>query len=343
MAQKANIVSFDEARRTSAARRGASARTSARLATSAFARAAKPAASASASVSARPAKSTAPVSARPARSAKPAPARASSRTSAPAARSSARRPSWYDGPAEDAAFASSSSHDNARGDGSIKVFTADDLRKEEEREGAPKKETRLRRLKRTVSKDKAERKFTKQYGASDSSAGEGAPRAALYKGEMGASHKRSSRIQNDQAAASGKSAARKKSFSLRALLSKPPMVATLGVAVCLALACAFLYPTAQQYYHSVREQDRLQAEYDAIAARNASIESEVQSLKTSEGIEDRAHEQYGWVMPGENAVNVYGLENIEHDNGFIANIVPGTVEAPETWYSRLLDPIFGVE
>ena len=28
---------------------------------------------------------------------------------------------------------------------------------------------------------------------------------------------------------------------------------------------------------------------------------------------------------------------------FRANIVPGSVKAPETWYSKWLDPLFGVE
>ena len=48
----------------------------------------------------------------------------------------------------------------------------------------------------------------------------------------------------------------------------------------------------------------------------------------------------GWVSKGENAVTVYGLD-LDDDSTFTASIVPGSIPAPETWYSKLLDPIFG--
>ena len=40
---------------------------------------------------------------------------------------------------------------------------------------------------------------------------------------------------------------------------------------------------------------------------------------------------------------VTGVDAAEDDSTFTANIVPGTIEAPETWYSEILDPIFGVK
>ena len=46
---------------------------------------------------------------------------------------------------------------------------------------------------------------------------------------------------------------------------------------------------------------------------------------------------------GEQAVNVRGLDVGEDESTFRANIVPGSVKAPETWYSKWLDPLFGVE
>lgn len=93
----------------------------------------------------------------------------------------------------------------------------------------------------------------------------------------------------------------------------------------------------------MRECDRLQAEYEAIENRNAAIQEEIDALATDEGLEDRAREELGWSKTGEHAVTVYGLGDGEGETAFSANIVAGSVEAPETWYSRWLDPLFGVE
>ena len=59
-----------------------------------------------------------------------------------------------------------------------------------------------------------------------------------------------------------------------------------------------------------------------------------------------AHEQFGWVPEGEQTANVHGLAaDAGNDEGsnFTANIVVGSVEAPETWYSPVLDALFGVK
>lgn len=129
--------------------------------------------------------------------------------------------------------------------------------------------------------------------------------------------------------------------SLASLKSSPKFIASAAVAACLVLSCLFLYPAAQQYYHAVRENDRLTAEYAALADRNESLEGTVSSLQTDSGIEQVAHEQFGWVKPGEETANVRGLEVSEKESSFRANITPGSIEAPETWYSQLLDPLFG--
>lgn len=114
--------------------------------------------------------------------------------------------------------------------------------------------------------------------------------------------------------------------------------------VCLALSCWFLYTPAQQYYQSVRERDRLQAEYTAINQRNALLQMEVDALETDAGLEDRARGEFGWVKEGEQTANVRGLAETENSSSnFTANIVPGSVEVPETWYSPMLDALFGVE
>lgn len=195
-------------------------------------------------------------------------------------------------------------------------------------------------FKRERAKSKANRTFSRQYGEAPSPASSG-PRAAVYKGEMGASHKRAARMQNE----GSNSSAAKKRFLLKAFspASSPRLTIAFACVVCVVLTCVFLYPSAKQCYVTMRECDRLQAEYEAIENRNAAIQEEIDALATDEGLEDRAREELGWSKTGEHAVTVYGLGDAEGETAFSANIVAGSVEAPETWYSRWLDPLFGVE
>ena len=67
------------------------------------------------------------------------------------------------------------------------------------------------------------------------------------------------------------------------------------------------------------------------------------SLSTEAGIEDRARKEFGWVKEGENAANVYGLDTYEDESTYNKAVTPGSVEAPDTWYSPVLDILFGVE
>lgn len=212
---------------------------------------------------------------------------------------------------------------------------------EQTEEPAPEKRSRWQEFRRKHQKDRADKKFDKQFGGNNAPASDasGGPRAAVYKGEMGATHRRSARMQNDAPAAS----AQKKRTATSEGRLKRRLVASGVVTLCLVMTCWFLYTPAQQLYHSVREHDRLQAEYAAIEQRNASLESEVNALQTDAGVEDRAHQEFGWVKEGEQTANVKGLTPKEDESTFTANIIPGSVKAPETWYSPLLDAVFGVQ
>lgn len=212
----------------------------------------------------------------------------------------------------------------------------------EQAEREPETLSRFEKLKRKHAKDKADRKFARQYGGNgDAAPGEGGSRAAVYKGEMGSAHRRSSRMQNEESSSASRRTRGGDSQKPAArLVRKPWFIATAVTAFCLVFTVSFLYPSAAQLYHSVRERDQLQAEYAAIEQRNDSIQATVDALSTDAGVEDRAHQEFGWVSKGENAVTVYGLD-LDDDSTFTASIVPGSIPAPETWYSKLLDPIFG--
>lgn len=204
--------------------------------------------------------------------------------------------------------------------------------------------SRFDALRKIRVKAKAKRAFTKQYGdvTQHTDTGKGASRAAVYKGEMGAKHKRAVRMQNNPAlsipGASG--------FPLRKfqLFKSTKCIVALCVVACFVLSCVSLYPSARQYYLTVREHDRLAAEYAAVEERNEALQNNVSALQTDAGVEARAHEQFGWVKQGEQTANVRGLGlEKEEASAFHAKISPESVTAPETWYSPFLDAFFGVE
>lgn len=192
------------------------------------------------------------------------------------------------------------------------------------------------------AKQRAEKMFTRQFGADDRDRQE-TSRAAVYKAEMGKSHKRAfenlggstSSRKRSSASSEGKKASR---------IVTPRLAIVLGSLLCIVMALVFLYPTTRQYYLELREQSRLQAEYDALSARNAAMESEIEHLKTDEGIKDAARTELGWVEEGETAGVVQGLDqeaSSQKDESINAQVKSGSVPAPETWYSPMLDAFFG--
>ncbi len=170
------------------------------------------------------------------------------------------------------------------------------------------------------NKSRADKLFDKQYGKSDASAPEAGPRAAVYKGKMGKSHKKAIESLGD--ATSGVvSGVQGMAASLlpepasddaprRSKSSGTPISAVaIGVILVVLFVVVFLYPSAQQYYIELRTHQKLEAEYDAVMAHNDAIQEKIDALATDEGIEDEAHSQLGWVKEGETYVTVEGLDD----------------------------------
>ena len=202
-------------------------------------------------------------------------------------------------------------------------------------------------LKRTLRHRKADREFESQAPASDKVdgvPGEDAPRAGVYKGEMGRSQRKSARMQADRASAAEKGFSLPFHISLDTFRNSRPARISALVCACLILACAFVYPSAKDAYVAIRNQDQAQAEYQAILSRNDEIQNRVNLLKTDEGMEDLARSEYGYVFANENAVKVIGLssKSIAADaENQTAAVASGSVPAPDTWYSPFLDKFFG--
>lgn len=129
----------------------------------------------------------------------------------------------------------------------------------------------------------------------------------------------------------------------RQRFSRSALVYGLIAAVaCFALAFVVVYPAARDYYVMMRTTAQQQAEYEALTERQDYIQAEIDRLSTDEGIEDEASKEFGWVKEGDNAVYVNGLDPSDEDPVY-ADVLAGSVPAPATWYSGLLDPLFGVD
>lgn len=224
------------------------------------------------------------------------------------------------------------------------VLRAEDMPREKEIKD-PGFLDKLDKRRHDARKKKADRAFDRNVKTDPAPSGtdEGAPRAALYQTKMGSSHKRSARMQNEQSAFALPSVG----FDFSSLASRfsgrsQRFYVACTVVVCVLLSGAFLYPTAQNYYTAVRNQQKVSAEYAAIEARNSTLQDDISDLSTQAGIEDRAREQYGWVKQGENAVRVSGLSTSSDTSINSVNLVTvGAVSAPDTWYSGILDTVFG--
>lgn len=135
------------------------------------------------------------------------------------------------------------------------------------------------------------------------------------KTQLGASAAaRKAPVRRDGVAASfSRTPAKKKPVSARAQTpSRPKRDASwfrwwllpIFVIGAIAVFIVTYYPVARVQYRETQERAGLQAEYNALNARNQRLATEVARLKTPEGVEDYARSQLGMVKAGENLVIV---------------------------------------
>lgn len=206
---------------------------------------------------------------------------------------------------------------------------------------------RFRQAQRERRHERADRAFARDYGDAPAPAPD-APRAALYNTRMGPAHHRAARMQ-EQAESGGFAMpaflARAASALSLDRISAHPWFARVAVTLaCVVLVMLALYQPARDYYVQTRENDQLAAEYQAVVARNADLQDQVQVLQTDEGMEQLAHDSLGWVLEGENSVSVVtdGESEATAESQAVTDaIAEGSVPAPETWYSPVLDVVFG--
>lgn len=114
------------------------------------------------------------------------------------------------------------------------------------------------------------------------------------------------------------------------------LVATL---VAIAVVISVLYAPVRQLYVAHRAHDALSAQLDSVNATNSSLQGEVDSLMTREGIEDEAR-RLGYVYKGETAVDMAGVDDHSDPKGASG---AATEDARLPWYTSALDYIFNYQ
>lgn len=119
----------------------------------------------------------------------------------------------------------------------------------------------------------------------------------------------------------------------------------LSIAMATVLVVvAMLYPPARAYYAAARVNSVLSSQLYDVNASNDSLQSDVSSLMTKEGIEDEARRR-GYVSKGDTAVDMSGVSD---SGGATSDQASATSDdtassAAEPWYLSALDAFFGYD
>lgn len=115
------------------------------------------------------------------------------------------------------------------------------------------------------------------------------------------------------------------------------------VGAIVVLVIILLYPVGRDFYKTMRTEQRLQAQLDAISERNDAVEAENEALQTEEGVENQARTEYGWVREGENSAVVTNQEGaVDNASRLPDHLDTDSIHAPSTWYYNILDTVFFV-
>ncbi len=213
--------------------------------------------------------------------------------------------------------------------------------------GAAEDLTFMQGIKKRARSIKAEREFNKTIGSERPSAQGATSRAALYNMRMGRTQKRSTKMQQGSSNKNASSSKVQGSlFSRFASWASPAIMSRLVIAGCCVLfTFVMLYQPLADYYGEARQLQKLEAEYSALEEKNASLQSEIDYLSTDEGLEDYARYKLGYVRADEQTATVENVAssttNTEENETIFYSIPQGTISAPDTWYSGVLDVVFG--
>lgn len=96
----------------------------------------------------------------------------------------------------------------------------------------------------------------------------------------------------------------------------------LVIAFCIVFVIGFLFEPAKNFYQSLRDHDKLVAQYEMLVNANTNLDEEIKFLQTDEGIKEIAREKLGLIPNGESTAYVRGEEDKYTNSEEQANINP---------------------
>lgn len=223
---------------------------------------------------------------------------------------------------------------------------ANDRRRVADRRSVPqstreKEPSATSRVRHAVRAKKADRDFERYTQLTERNRPqEQSSRPALYQMQMGKTQKRSTRMQRESASsARGQKPSRKEA-------RRPWWQRRMGIALCALVFCGFmLYQPIANLYNETRSLQQLEAEYDALQANNVQVRANLDHLATDEGLEEYAHNELGWIRADEHTARVADVaqpdQSTQQVKRVVTTIPEGSIETPDTWYSPVLDVVFG--
>lgn len=197
------------------------------------------------------------------------------------------------------------------------------------------------RVRHAVRAKKADRDFERYTQRTERNRPqEQSSRPALYQMQMGKAQKRSTRMQRENTPSA------RTQKSSRKETRRPWWQRRLNIALCALLFCGFmLYQPIANLYNETRSLQQLEAEYDALQAHNVQERANLDHLATDEGLEEYAHNELGWIRADEHTARVADVaqpdQSTQQVKRVVTTIPEGSIETPDTWYSPVLDVVFG--
>jgi len=106
------------------------------------------------------------------------------------------------------------------------------------------------------------------------------------------------------------------------------LLAAVAVAIAGALAAALFVLPVQTWFNQGAEVERKQDELTQLQMINADLRSEVERLRSDDGIREAARDQLGFIEQGETRQSILDLPPVPTDlpNGWPYNLVEGIVQ-----------------
>lgn len=175
------------------------------------------------------------------------------------------------------------------------------------------------------------------------------PKAAIYEGSARRAHKNTASFEDarKRPAPSRYSKATLLDRVLQRLHLSGKKAVAIGVVVCVCAIIIFLYEPTRNYYQGVRMNQAKQIELQALQKSVQHLEANTNEIRGEEGARTLARKR-GYAAKNETLGQVDGLSDDYSDEevnreralrrGMARRYAP-----PDTWYSPVLDVLFGVE